>query len=324
MVSVLLTTYNDARYLPYSIKSILNQTYKTFEFIIIDDGSSDNSNKIIESFNDLRIRHIKISHMGMGESLNYGLSIARYSWIARIDADDIAHPLRLEKQINFLLENKDFLLVSSWYAMFSDSKILYMVDPPSDNLDIKKKLAIHSPICHPGTIFKKEIIAPEGFSNNPFGDYEMWLEIMDKCNFYIIPEILTFVRYRRDSLSRKDIQKKHRLIYEIQKPYYYGDFKNHFGINSKKCELETRGWREYFYGSKKDAFQFWLKLKIGLIVKPRIIFALITLLIPSKYFIQLKELRIKFRLKYFFTYFLSNNRGSREVFNMLINSKPIK
>jgi glycosyltransferase involved in cell wall biosynthesis len=92
-----MSVYNGDEYLSASIESILNQTYKNFEFIIINDGSTDNTEKIIFSYNDKRIKYIKYdSNLGYVARLNYGLSIAKGTFIARMDADDISKPERLE------------------------------------------------------------------------------------------------------------------------------------------------------------------------------------------------------------------------------------
>ena len=115
MISVLMPVYNGSRFLHYSIKSILNQTYKDFEFIIISDGSTDNSEKIILSFKDERIKDFKCEHKGISNTLNFGLSKSSCDIIARMDADDISVPNRFEEQLNFLSHNPQYDVVSSWY-----------------------------------------------------------------------------------------------------------------------------------------------------------------------------------------------------------------
>ena len=95
-----MTTYNCAPYINQAIKSILNQSYEDFEFLIIDDGSTDDTEKIINQFKDPRIRFIKREHFGRSAALNYGLKNASFDIIALMDADDISHPKRLEIQLN--------------------------------------------------------------------------------------------------------------------------------------------------------------------------------------------------------------------------------
>ncbi len=124
MVSVLLPTYNAAEFLNYSIKSILNQTYKDYELLIIDDGSTDNTTEVVSNFADDRINYVKKSHSGLASSLNYGLKIAKYDWVARMDADDIAHPERLENQVCYIDDSIN-LIISSWAFIFRGEKILF-------------------------------------------------------------------------------------------------------------------------------------------------------------------------------------------------------
>ena len=103
MVSVLITTYNCAPYIAQAVQSILNQTFQYFEFLIVDDGSTDNTEDIVKSFSDKRIRYIKRNHFGRAAGLNFGLKNSSNEIIALMDADDISHPQRLELQLKNIL-----------------------------------------------------------------------------------------------------------------------------------------------------------------------------------------------------------------------------
>ena len=111
LISVVMSNYNtDELYLRASIESILNQTYKNFEFIIVDDCSSDNSVSVIESYDDKRIKLIKNpKNMGLTKSLNIAIKAAKGEFIARMDADDISLPQRFEKQVEFLTQNPEYI-----------------------------------------------------------------------------------------------------------------------------------------------------------------------------------------------------------------------
>src|ERR1700690_4145475 len=114
-VSVILPVYNASTFLGGSIESLLNQTYRDFELLIVNDGSSDDSEKIILGYSDPRITYIrKASNTGIVETLNQGLSLAQGDYIARMDADDIALPERLELQVKFMDENKDVGVAGTW------------------------------------------------------------------------------------------------------------------------------------------------------------------------------------------------------------------
>src|SRR5580700_7500503 len=114
-ITVLMPAYNAARFLPAAIASVLEQTYDDFEFIIVDDGSTDETPLILRSFanQDSRIKIITHPNMGMGRSLNEAMQEAKGNWIARIDADDVMMPQRLERQIVFLQENPHLAVASS-------------------------------------------------------------------------------------------------------------------------------------------------------------------------------------------------------------------
>jgi glycosyltransferase involved in cell wall biosynthesis len=134
-VTVLMSVYNGEEHLREAIDSILNQTYKNFEFLIIDDGSTDGSVNIIRSYLDPRIRLIKNKkNIGITRSLNKGLKLARGEYIARMDDDDIAFPERLEKQVRFLNEHVNVGLVGG-----SDITI----NGVGDEIRFRKKLKAH-------------------------------------------------------------------------------------------------------------------------------------------------------------------------------------
>ena len=115
LVTVLMPVYNGEKYLKEAIESILNQTFKDFEFLIINDGSTDNSVKIIQSFNDLRIRLIhNESNIGLIKTLNKGLKLSNGKYIARMDCDDVSLPKRLSVQINFMEKHPEIGVCGSW------------------------------------------------------------------------------------------------------------------------------------------------------------------------------------------------------------------
>lgn len=312
-LTVLMTTYNNAEYLAASIKSILNQTYKNFDFIIVDDGSTDNSKEIIENFKDKRIKYFKIENSGLGAALNYGLSLANTELIVRMDADDISLPTRIEKQYNFISKNKNNDIVSSWYAAFENKNLLYTIKTPEEDAVIKKRFALHSEVIHAGMLYKKDkIIANGGYKPTIFEDYELWLRIKDKATFYNLQEVLLLVRYRKDSFSRENIGEKNKLVYDIQAPYYGNNFRINFNVKTDVEENKLRGWREYFYGEETNAASYWNKIGIHLLLAPRVVLAMIVLLFPKKFILWFKENRIRFRLGYLLSYFSKNNSYLRK------------
>jgi len=146
-ISVVMAAYNDEKYIGEAIESILNQTYVNFEFIIINDGSSDNTLEIIHQFAlmDSRIRVISRENRGLSISLNEGIAHSNGQWIARMDADDISHPLRFERQMDWL-KTHEADVCGTWIQLFgqrSQLKKYYQEDR-----FIKTELLFGSPIGH--------------------------------------------------------------------------------------------------------------------------------------------------------------------------------
>ena len=164
MITVLMPTYNCAKYLSITIKSILNQTYKDFEFLIINDGSTDCTDDIVLYFNDERINYIKRSHNGKSECLNYGLEKAKFDTIIHMDSDDIAHPNLLNDQIQLYNSLGDSYWVGTNYFVFNDEnkKIIYPINNPLNHNGIIKKMSLHGSISHAGSIVNKKVIIQLG------------------------------------------------------------------------------------------------------------------------------------------------------------------
>ena len=115
MISVIMSVYNDEKYLSKAVESILNQSYKDFEFIIVNDGSTDNSFEILEKYqqDDKRVILIEQDNIGLTKSLNKAIDMACGKYIARMDSDDISLLTRFQKQIDFLEQNKDYALAGT-------------------------------------------------------------------------------------------------------------------------------------------------------------------------------------------------------------------
>lgn len=317
-ITVLMPVYNGAKFIGRAINSILNQSYKEFEFLIVDDGSTDNTKAIIHSFNDPRINYHYIPNSGLGRALNYGLSIAKYDWIARMDSDDISHPQRLEKQITTANRN-DFDVISCQYAVFVKGRIHYHIHSSEHHSEIKKRLAIHNEIAHPGVLFNRHTILNNGgYSPVVFEDFELWLRLKEKVKFYNLPEVLIFVNSRSDSYSRINAEKRRKEVYDILAPYYNSDLAKEFGIKPEDDTM-IRGWREFFYGDKKKARIYWLKTpfyKLGF----RMPFAYILSFLPENIIIRFQAANLRLKIKYLLSYFSKNNRVLRRTFVELLKS----
>jgi glycosyltransferase involved in cell wall biosynthesis len=295
-ISVLMPAYNCGKYITHSIKSILNQTFKEFEFIIIDDGSTDNTEEIVKGFNDKRIIYHKTKNKGTSAALNYGLKLCKYDWVARIDADDLNVPTRLETQIKFLIDNPEYNVVSSWSVYFKDSaKILFLLKEPVEHLDIYDYLDLHNPINQSGVIYRKEIILNEGYNKDfKFNeDFELFHRIRDKVKFYNIPLFLVYTRIRSDS---KTYSNRNKNLYDM---LFNPAFKNMIDAKSKGEHFywaSTIAWINYFYGSRKDSRSYFKNS-----VSWKNLLAYFTTFLPDEYFYKFIDSRFRYRLKNMFS-----------------------
>ncbi len=205
-VSVIMPVYNTSKYLNEALNSILNQTFTDFEFIIIDDASTDGSKEIIKSFTDERIILIENElNKGYVFGLNYALSIARGELIARMDSDDISNMNRLEIQFNYLKENQKIMLCGTYYELMNNKEI---IKHPVEHDDIIKGLFWGSVFCHSSVMFRKSFLTQNMLLYNPkmepSEDYDLWTRMVQiaGAKFANIPEILISYRVHNQQVSQ--------------------------------------------------------------------------------------------------------------------------
>ena len=200
-ISAIMAVYNTKEeWLKESIESILNQTYSDFEFIIINDGSTNNVENVILSYKDERIKYIKQENQGLAKSLNNGLDIAKGEYIARMDSDDISLPERFEKQVKFLDENLDISIVGTSHEYFPNGKIAKMLKYPK-YIDFLKG----NSIGHPTVMFRRADFEKYDLKYNPeylCEDYELWSRAIKYLKFANIQEILLKYRWHENNLSK--------------------------------------------------------------------------------------------------------------------------
>ena len=202
-ISVIMPTYNVEEYVAEAISSILDQTFSDFEFIIIDDGSTDKTLEIIKAFKDSRIRLFQKLHLGTVYQLNHGLEEARGEFIARQDSDDYSHPERFENQVNFLDFHPEYAVVSSNMALVNRKKepidiLCYPREP--DYQKLMRKCCI----SHAASMWRKEINDTIGgydeqFNKNCCEDYDFWLRVAEGYKIYVMDDVLYTKREHSES-----------------------------------------------------------------------------------------------------------------------------
>lgn len=227
-VSVVMPVFNGEKYLSIAIKSILDQTFKDFELIIINDGSTDNSGNVINSFKDERIVYLKgDTNGGLPHSLNTGIKLAKGRYIARMDADDICEKNRLERQLNFLESNPTIGIVGSSVTMINEKGAkIKVLKRETSHINIKWSSLFSTPMFHPSVMGKTEIfknnLYDENFKNSE--DYELWSRLLFSTNiiFANIAEPLLHYRVYPNSFTQtlnldKRVISAHNTINNIKR-----------------------------------------------------------------------------------------------------------
>ena len=214
-ISVILPCYNSEAFIGSSIQSILDQTYRDFELIIIDDGSTDGSTEIIKSFHDTRIRYIRNpENLGLIKTLNIGIGLSEGMYIARMDADDISYPNRFEEQARYLDERSDVSLVGTGYCTIPSGKTFVPHKTPK-----LWDMLIRNQFAHPTVMFRKNNFLDNGLvydeNYNSAEDYELWSRALIKgLQCHNIPAPLLRYRLHPDSITAR---KRNEMLQTCQK-----------------------------------------------------------------------------------------------------------
>ncbi len=219
-ISVVMSAYNSEGYLRDTIESVLNQTFKDFEFIIINDASTDGSLDIIKSYEDERIRLInRERNRGLQKNLFDGVNLSKGEYIARMDADDICLPNRFEEQVKFMDEHLEIGLCGSWYKTFGWGKSV--VDKvPTNPDDLHANMLFYTSIAHPTVMFRKSLF--EKFNLNYdtsiryCEDYELWSRCLKHFPITNIPKVLLRYRIHPDSAFQAHKQETWDIAYLVR------------------------------------------------------------------------------------------------------------
>lgn len=206
-VSVVMPAYNAEKYIEDAIESILNQTFTDFEFIIINDGSSDKTKSIIQAFHDSRLVYLENSkNLGIVETLNKGLNYASGEYIARMDADDIAMPKRIEKQIKTMERNRTIGVLGTGTRVFGDGIETYDSHSSLNSDELKANLLFSTCLCHPSVMIRKNVLDRHYLKyDSQFKgaeDYKLWWDIVQVSKLSCLPEPLHCYRIHPNQISQ--------------------------------------------------------------------------------------------------------------------------
>ncbi len=209
-LTVLMPVYNGQRYLREALESILRQTFSDFEFLIVDDGSQDGTSAILRSYRDDRIRVIENGcNLGLIATLNKGLQMARGQYVARMDADDVSLPRRLERQLDYLERHRDICVASSYYRDIDENRRVIETRRPETRdflISFKMHVEGHNPICHPAAMFRTKPVRDAGGYSSEFPhaeDVALWFRLDSRgMKFGVVPRILFLYRCHSRQITR--------------------------------------------------------------------------------------------------------------------------
>jgi len=221
-ISVLMPVYNSEEvFLREAIESILQQTFSDFEFVIVNDGSTNNAEDVILSYSDSRIKYITQQNQGVARALNFGLSQCTGKYVARMDSDDIAMPNRFEKQIEYMEAHPEVSILGSAMEHFPQKCVIFLAET---DIEIKDYMTwIGSPVPHPTVMIRREFLVKNNLSypNCCIEDFALWLKCKHLCNFHNLREVLLKYRIHEAQTTQqkmqKMIEKTHRLMIPVQK-----------------------------------------------------------------------------------------------------------
>ena len=230
-VSILLPFYQAAETLEEAIQSILSQTYNHWELLLLDDGSTDGSSHLAQMYAalDSRIKHHYLDHGGIVKTLNTGIQLSNSPLIARMDADDISLPERLDKQVQYLGQHPDIGLASCLVEHLATEstqqgylEYINWINSLTDSEEIHLRRFVESPFAHPSVIFRRELIEQHGgYLEGDFPeDYELWLRWLDAgVQIAKVPETLLNWRDLPHRLSRQDPRYRLEAFYRMKFQY---------------------------------------------------------------------------------------------------------
>lgn len=211
-VSVLMPVYNAEKYLVQAVDSILNQTFRDWELIIINDGSTDSSRQLLERIDDNRIIIIdNEQNLGLIKTLNKGIDLCKGTYIARMDADDISLPDRLGKQVHFMDNNPDYIMCgTNALVIDNDGEVTGKIRNLISNELLQINLLFSNPFVHPSVIIREEVLKTNRFDDGykHIEDYELWCRIAKLGKIANLENDLLLYRWHDSNVSviNADIQ----------------------------------------------------------------------------------------------------------------------
>ncbi len=218
-ISIIMPVWNGEKYLAAAIDSLLAQTFTDFELLVVDDGSTDRTPEILRAYADPRLRVLRLDHAGIVVALNHGMSQARAEWIARLDADDLSLPRRLELQWQAVARRPRAVLCHTAVTFFGDENLVIGESRlPRSRSFTALRLCLRSPIVHSTVLFKKSVaLAVGGYlpEERHAEDFSLWGRLLEQGEFIALTKKLVRFRWHAQSVSQKNLEIQRALARRI-------------------------------------------------------------------------------------------------------------
>ncbi len=252
LISVIMPMHNNQEHVHLAIESILTQSLSDFEFLIIDDGSQDESCRIIHNVSDPRIQLIENErNIGIARTLNRAISLARGRYLARMDADDVSFPSRLGRQVSFMEKRPEVGVSGSWVYRFG-GKRNFVLRYPVGSSCVRSFLLFGNPLAHPSTMIRRQFLEAEGLSYAPdcpaAQDYELWSRCSHLCELDNIPEPLVKWRVNPMGVTSSQFDLSNDVTLRVQRGWL-----NKLGLRLDESDLLFH--REVGNGSGVRSFE---------------------------------------------------------------------
>lgn len=219
-ISVVTSVHNGEAYLEECVESILNQTFQDFEYLILNNGSTDRTAEILDQYKDPRLRIVHQENLGIVNSLNKGTSLSRSNFIAHLDADDFVHPSWLEKHLEYMGQNQDVVVCSSRFEELLNGKLYPQSFPYIESdTEIRTSLCFVNPIPHSFTVIRKSILEKiGGYDPNLIivHDYDLWVRLLEEGKAHNLNEVLGVYRAHEASFASKKERTMIKEAFQVQ------------------------------------------------------------------------------------------------------------
>jgi glycosyltransferase involved in cell wall biosynthesis len=218
-ISIIMPVWNGEKFLAAAVDSLLAQTFSDFELLVIDDGSTDRTPEILQGYTDPRLRVLRLDHAGIVVALNHGLAQARADWVARLDADDISEPRRLELQWQAVNRRPRAVLCHTAVTCFGEGSVSAgEARLPRSRSFMALRLCYQCPIVHSTVLFKKTVaLAVGGYlpEERHAEDFSLWGRLLEQGEFIALPEKLVQFRVHPMSVSKQNLETQMALARRI-------------------------------------------------------------------------------------------------------------